>query len=169
MTAKLRKFLRGDGNNLWGGANDGGFTLIEILLVIAILSILLVVVFASLNPAQRLQDTRDANRWNGVNQVLTAMHEYIVDNNGSYPGEWTSRSTTKELGTCTTGNANCSGVSDCVDLVGNSLASYLGSSPIDPDTDQGSATTTGYTIVESNGIITVAACHAEGGTISVTR
>ena len=57
-----------------------GFTLIEILLVVAILAILLVVVFASLNPAQRLEDTRDARRWNDVNQVLTSLHECIIDN-----------------------------------------------------------------------------------------
>ena len=58
-----------------------GFTLIEILLVVAILSVLLVVVFASLNPAQRLIDARNARRWNDVNQVLTAIHECIIDNN----------------------------------------------------------------------------------------
>ena len=64
--------------------SESGFTLIELLLVIAIISILLVVVFAALNPATRLAESRNANRWSNVNQLLTAIHECIVDNDGSF-------------------------------------------------------------------------------------
>lgn len=149
--------------------NANGFTLIELLLVVAILSILLVVVFAALNPAQRLQDTRNANRWTHSNQVLTAIHEYIVDNDGDLPFGLTNPLSEVELGTCTIGNANCSGVTDCVDL-SSPLANYISSMPIDPDSGEGSSTTTGYTVSVSNGIITIDACHAEGGeTIQVSR
>jgi prepilin-type N-terminal cleavage/methylation domain-containing protein len=148
-----------------------GFTLIEILLVVAIISILLVVVFAALNPAQRLAQTRDARRWNDVNQILTAVHEYIVDNDGACP--WDAACADQaavELGTCTSGNATttCT-ASDCLDLSGTLGGTYLGSMPIDPS---GDATNTGYELTASSGIVTIAACNDEGtGTtaIQVTR
>jgi prepilin-type N-terminal cleavage/methylation domain-containing protein len=148
-----------------------GFTLIEILLVVAILSILLVVVFAALNPAQRLQDTRNARRWNDVNQVLTAVHEYIVDNKGTCPtGVNCTTQATVELGTCAAGAANCpalTGVANCVDLR-TPLASYLASIPKDPSVS--GTTNSGYAIGVANGIVTITACHAEGGqSISVAR
>lgn len=148
-----------------------GFTLIEILLVVAILSILLVVVFAALNPAKRLEDTRNARRWNDVNQILTAVHEYIVDNKGSCPGSLgCTTQATVELGTCTTGNANCpvlTGVSDCLDLT-TGLSPYLASIPKDPSVT--GTTNSGYAIGVASGIVTVTACHAEGGqSITVSR
>ena len=144
-----------------------GFTLIEILLVVAILSILLVVVFAALNPAQRLIDTRNARRWNDVNQVLTAVHECIVDNSLATCG-LTDNGNTYQMGTCTgTGATPCTGAqANCLDL-GTSLANYIKSIPLDPS--GGSAASTGYSVGVSNGIVTVSACSAEGTTISVSR
>lgn len=146
-----------------------GFTLIEILLVVAILSILLVVVFASLNPAQRLADTRDARRWNDVNQVLTALHECIIDEDLATCG-LTNPLALSQIGECDTGGATpCTGAADaCLDLDGDTdLDTYIGSFPLDPS--GGTAGTTGYSIQVTNGIVTVSACSAEGGTISVSR
>jgi len=144
-----------------------GFTLIEILVVIAIIAILSVTVFVALNPVQRFQDSRNARRVQDVNSVLTAVHEYIVDNDGSLPTGLTTSMAQTELGTCTAGNAACAGVTDCVDL-STPLGTYLASMPIDPQ--NGSATTTGYTVsVTANNAVTVTACYAEGTTISSTR
>src|SRR3989344_5353451 len=144
-----------------------GFTLIEILLVVAILSILLVVVFAALNPAQRLIDTRNARRWNDVNQVLTAMHECIVDNDLATCG-LTDNGNTYQLGTCTgTGATLCTGAqADCLDL-STELANYIKSVPLDPS--DGAAATTGYAVTVDNGIVTTDSCSAEGTTVSVSR
>src|SRR3990172_4644093 len=125
-----------------------GFTLIEILLVVAILSILLVVVFAALNPATRLADTRNARRWNDgtVREIVNT-------------------------GIATACNAVCTGVlatGDCADLETELVTNqaYLGSIPTDP----GGVTTdhSEYSIRVNNGIVTIASCSAEGGeTISV--
>jgi len=149
--------------------NRNAFTLIEILLVVAILSILLVVVFAALNPAQRLMDTRNARRWNDVNQILTAVHTCIVDNDLATCG-LTENGNAYQLGTCTgTGAALCTGAeADCLDL-SQELVDYLQSIPLDPS--DGLAATTAYSItVGTNGIITVSACSAEDNeTISVSR
>jgi len=155
-----------------------GFTLIEILLVVAILSILLVVVFAALNPATRLADTRNARRWNDVNQYLTAVHECLVDNGGTYATcGLTNDGTVREI--VNTGiTTGCNAVAGCgVAATGNCAdletelvtnQAYLASLPSDP----GGVTTdhTEYTLRVNNGIVTVASCSAEGGeSISVAR
>ena len=146
-----------------------GFTLIEILLVVAILSVLLVVVFASLNPAQRLIDARNARRWNDVNQVLTAVHECIIDNNLATCGLGTTVALS-QLGACAAGQGAvpCTGAATaCLDLT-TELADYISSTPVDP-VDPGTDKT-GYAIQVANGIVTVSACSAEDAeTISVSR
>ena len=146
-----------------------GFTLIEILLVVAILSVLLVVVFAALNPAQRLADTRDARRWNDVNQILTALHECIIDNDLTTCG-LSNPLALSQIGSCSSGGATlCTGAAAaCIDLDADTdLDSYLSSFPLDPS--DGAAANTGYGIQITNGIVTVSACSAEGETISVSR
>ncbi len=145
-----------------------GFTLIEILLVVAILSILLVVVFAALNPAQRLTDARNARRWNDVNQVLTAVHECIIDNDLSTCGLSTTVALS-QLGACASGGATpCTGAAAaCLDLT-TELANYISGMPVDP-TDPGTDKT-GYSIQVANGIVTVASCDtADAGNVSVSR
>jgi prepilin-type N-terminal cleavage/methylation domain-containing protein len=147
-----------------------GFTLIEILLVIAILAILLVVVFAALNPAQRLADTRDARRWNDVNQVLTAVHECLVDEDGVWATCGLADPTAlSQLGTCSgTGATLCSGAAaDCLDIT-TELASYISDIPEDPADGSGDGVNTSYAIQVANGIVTVSSCSAPGDTNGAT-
>lgn len=134
-----------------------GFTLIELLVVIAIIAILAVLVFVALDPVQRFADARNSRRWADVNNVLTAVHEYIVDNDGSLPTGLTAGMSSTEMGTCGT----------CVNLSGP-LAPYLKSIPQDPE---GNATNTGYSIdVDSNNMVTVYSTNAENSeTIQVSR
>ena len=148
-----------------------GFTLIELLVVILIVSILAVSVFVALNPVKRFKDARDARRWSDADTILTAIHEYIVDNGGTVPsGIDTSE---RQLGTDTTG-CNATGCTtpptqaSCLNLA-TTLAPYLKSIPQDPN--GGTAGKTYYKVVrDANGIVTVAACASEGGTqISVSR
>ena len=62
-----------------------GFTLIEILLVIAILAILASVVIVAINPAKQFGEAQDAQRRNDVLSILNSTHQYAIDNNGLYP------------------------------------------------------------------------------------
>ena len=150
-----------------------GFTLIELLVVIAIIAILAVVVFVALDPATRFADARNSRRWNDVNNLLTAVHECIVDNDGSLSDCGISTSLAEsQLGTAGSGCATlCSGAAAaCLDLSGATvLGPYLSTIPEDP-TD-GSAATTAYTItVDSNNIVTIASCSAENAeTIQISR
>ncbi len=137
---------------------QAGFTLIELLVVTAIIAVLATVVFVALDPLTRFADARNSRRWNDVNSILTAVHQYIVDNDGSLPSGLTSGQAATELGSCGT----------CDDL-STPLAPFLKTMPADPS--DGDATNTGYTIaVDSNNIITVAASNAENSeTIEVSR
>jgi len=62
-----------------------GFTLIEILIVIAIIGILALVVFVALDPAARFVDSRNTNRISNVESIGNALLEYNADNNGAWP------------------------------------------------------------------------------------
>lgn len=147
-----------------------GFTLIELLVVIAIIAILAVTVFVALDPITRFADARNSRRWTDVNNYLTAVHQYIIDNKGALPTGLTTSMAETQLGTCGSGGATlCSGAAAaCVNLT-TPLAKYLKSLPYDPE--DGSAATTGYSVtVDSNNLVTIRACSAENSVaIEVTR
>lgn len=157
---------------------QAGFTLIELLVALTIITILAVSVYAALNPAQRLKDSKDARRSSDVSEILTAIHQSIVDNKGTTPTNLpTSES---QIGTAGSGcgitNSNCSTAAACADLMNGTqnLTSYLASMPIDPggSTVGADATKTGYSVKKdaTTGIVTVKACYTDGAsTISVSR
>lgn len=157
-------------------SRKSGFTLIEVLLVIAIIVTLAAVVFVSLNPAQRLKDSRDARRTNDVNTILTAIQQYIIDNKGALPTGLTAGMSETQIGTGASGCAISTGgctvaATACVNLT-TPLTNYLASLPIDPTgSTTYTAAKTGYSVVVSSaGIVTVRACGTEGTTnILVSR
>jgi prepilin-type N-terminal cleavage/methylation domain-containing protein len=63
--------------------DDLGFTLIELLVVIAIIAILAVVVVLTLNPAELLRQSRDANRVSDMSTLTDALNLYVTDQAGS--------------------------------------------------------------------------------------
>jgi len=146
-----------------------GFTLIELLVVIAIIAILAAVVFVALDPVKRFQDARNSTRISDVNSLLTAVHEYIVDNGGTLPTGLTAGMSETQLGTAGAGMTTtdkgtaCGTVAAGVDLTATLGGKYLASIPDDP---QGSAAKTGYSaLVNANGIVTIRACDSEGGAV----
>lgn len=152
-----------------------GFTLIELLVALTIVAILAVSVYVALNPAQRLEDAKDARRAADVDSILTAVHQYIVDNKGNDTALGLS-ATEEQLGGGTSGctlaspATRCTTGAACRDL-STPLAKYLKTVPFDPDTTKGSDAATGYSIQQdSNGIVTVTACYTDGTTtISASR
>jgi len=141
--------------------NKKGFTLLEVLLVIAIIAILAAIVIVAINPGKQLGESRNAQRRSDVNSILNAVYQYSIDNNGTIPAGITTTATE----VCRT--ATCTGLVDLGVLT--TAGRYLTAIPADP---QGSSTNgAGYTVVrDANGRITVAAPDAElSATISVTR
>lgn len=68
-----------------------GFTLVELLIVIAILAVLAAAVVIVLNPAELLAQARDSQRINDLNTLRTALSIYV------------SQSTSIDLGVCAAG------------------------------------------------------------------
>lgn len=141
--------------------NEQGFTLIEMVLVVAVIAILAGIVIFAINPSRQLADSRNSQRKTDVNTLLNATYQYAVDNS-SVPATITTTPT--EI--CKTNASSCSGLIDLSVLTTN--GKYLASIPNDP---RASGNGNGYQISkDANGRITVAAPNAENSvTISVTR
>ena len=113
---------------------NGGFTLLEMLLVVAIIAILAGIVIVAINPSRQLGKTRDAQRESDISAIYSALQQYYVDH-GSYPSAissqinlgikeicWTTTATT------TSSNPGCVNTIDLSSLV----PTYLQAIPNDP-------------------------------------
>lgn len=61
-----------------------GFTIIEVLIVLAIAGLILLIVFLAVPALQR--NSRNTQYKNAAAAVLTAVNEYAANNNGAMPG-----------------------------------------------------------------------------------
>ncbi len=142
-----------------------GFTLIEVLLVIAIITVLSGVTILVINPGKRLADARNAQRTADINIILNAVYQYSLDNNSMLPesitvvgGEICKEGLDSEINDC-----------DVSLLVLLEDERYLVSLPQDPNNTIDSDGI-GYNINKTvNGRITITAPNAEDSNISITR
>lgn len=139
-----------------------GFTLIEILIVVALIAILAAITIIAINPAKNFRDSRNSQRSTDVGQILDAVTQYTSEQGNALA----------DLGTipaCSASATNIGTAVGNVDLASNLVSEFLVAIPIDPgsgfdDTD------TGYTICEEGtGRVTVDAPNAEGKVITVKR
>ncbi len=145
---------------------QSGFTLLEVLLVAAIIAILAGIVIIAINPSKNLADSRNTQRKSDVTTILNGIYQYSLDNDGDVPAGITATATE----VCATGAASCTSLVDLTALTTN--GTYLVAIPEDPQNGTaGCGTTDGvaYEVSTTNGRITVDAPCAEGETISVTR
>lgn len=105
-----------------------GFTLLEVLLVVGLISILAGIVVVAINPTKQLKAARDLNRKVSLIEINKALTQYYIDNN-SYPAGFPSVVT--EI--CDTGSepswtGDCTGYANLSALV----PTYLAAIPKDP-------------------------------------
>jgi uncharacterized delta-60 repeat protein/prepilin-type N-terminal cleavage/methylation domain-containing protein len=98
-----------------------GFTLLEILLVIAAIGVLAAIVLIAINPTRQLAQVRNAERRSEINTIYKAIEQYLI-NTGSYP----TGITTVLQDICINGNTT-----NCVNL-GVLVPDYMAAIPIDP-------------------------------------
>lgn len=148
-------------------SEKSGFTLLEILLVIGIIAVLAVVIIVALNPAKRFEDARNSRRLSDIQSILSAIQQYMVDNNGSIP----SGITTSEMQIGGAGEG-CELDTEICDAFGGGCANlaeplgpYLKEIPLDPE--NGSIEFSHYSVqMDANNIVTVRACESTDETIS---
>ena len=145
--------------------SEKGFTLLEVLLVVAIIAILAGIVILAINPNKQLAESRDAQRRSDVNAILNAVYQYTIDEDGTVPASITTTATQ----ICKTTPTN-----DCTGLIDLSVvdADYLIRMPIDPKVDTTVVTdaddSTGYLISkDTNGRITVSTTSHEQATSAI--
>ena len=146
-----------------------GFTLVEILIVLALIAILVGAVLVALNPGRQFANGRNSTRYSHLNTLMNAVSSNAAENNGIFTcaSAGTVPATATEMGSAV-------GLYDIAPCL---VTEYLSSMPIDPsdsDADWTSETSyaTGYTILQNatTGAITIAAPTAElEQTISITR
>lgn len=146
-----------------------GFTLVEILIVLALIAILVGAVLVALNPGRQFANARNSTRYSHLNAIMNAISSNAVENNGVFTcaSAGAIPATTTEMGSGT-GLYN---VAPCL------VTEYLSSLPFDPSDTDASWTSeasyaTGYTISQdaTTDIITVTAPSAElSQTISISR
>lgn len=76
MFTKLKKSLQ-------KSDSDQGFTIIEVMIVLAIAGLILLIVFLAVPALQR--NSRNTQRKSSASQILTSVSNYVSNNNGTVP------------------------------------------------------------------------------------
>lgn len=138
-----------------------GFTLIELVVVIGILSVLLAIVLVAINPGRQFKQANDTKRKSDVSAILNAVGQKVAFDKGVIPGAITA--TAKNIASGAAGADICSLI----------MPDYISALPNDPNIGgqviDCATYDTGYQISTDGTRITVSAPSAALETISLTR
>lgn len=162
-----------------------GFTLIELVITITILSMLALAVFAGVDPRRRLNSARNAKRWSDVTIMLDAFKSYQADHDNVVvqdPADQASAPVvdddpltvqiigqSPDCSKCIVPDSVSIKSSCALDIAGmtafmTELKPYLPRIPADPyrkSEAQKRSDTRYYINDEGSGILTIGACNAE--------
>jgi len=137
-------------------ASRHGFTIVELVVVFGILGVLLTITLIAINPSEQFEKSRDTRRRSDVDNIASAIQQYIADHKGVFPV--TIPDTAEPI--------SSSGIDICSTLV----PAYISALPQDPSSNNGakiqasqcSSYDTEYTIRYSNDFIRIDAPSTEG-------
>lgn len=145
-----------------------GFTLLELLITIGIISILSGITIFAINPSKQFGQANNAARFSDINSILSAVGQYTIKNRGALPSDKTDP-INGMLGPnyrFIERDATGTGIDLCKALVEED---FLNMFPIDPSLTSETfvnCTTnyhTGYQIKYENSHVSVRAPHAQEG------
>lgn len=167
MLKKLRKNLV---------AVRRGFTLMELLIVVAILGILSTVLIVSVNPGRQLGKARDAQRQTDLVAILASVLQYASEHSGDLPDTDGDPDTSNfpTSATCIGTDAGCFDLAGAGETGETIVPVYMVEMPKDPrlvSTSQPATDgNTGYTIyVDENGRLHSQATGEIDDPITVSR
>lgn len=137
-----------------------GFTLIEMILVVAIIAILAALVVVAINPSKQLGDARNAQRRADIRTILDAVYQYAIDHDG-IPSVIPNSAATE---ICRTDSSSCAGMINFSSTLTESER-YLVSIPIDP-AEQNSLGTGYFIYKDTYGRVVVSAPNAQDEEVS---
>lgn len=152
-----------------------GFTLMELLIVVAIIGILATVVVVAVNPGRQLAKARDTQRETDLVAIVSTIYQYASEHSGDLPdtdGDPSTSNFPTSL-TCIGTNASCFDLGGAGDVGETIVPVYVVELPKDPRLVStgvaGTDDNTGYEImVDANGHI-IASASGELSSISVKR
>jgi prepilin-type N-terminal cleavage/methylation domain-containing protein len=98
-------------NKLKKSNSEKGFTIIEVMIVLAIAGLILLIVFLAVPALQR--SSRNTQRKNDAAAMAGSVANYISNNNGSLPASVGKNASTSILEVCTGGGAAVGGSAVC--------------------------------------------------------
>jgi prepilin-type N-terminal cleavage/methylation domain-containing protein len=119
-----------------------GFTLLEILLVIAAIGILAAIIIVAINPNRQLAQARNAERNSESNAILKALDQYLIDE-GEYPSNILDLSSNRSIEICAQGVSEVDCSNDGLIYLGSLVPTYLAEIPSDPES---SGMSSGYSL-----------------------
>ena len=150
-----------------------GFTLIELIIVIAVIALLAAATFVAINPAKRVGDANNARRWSDITAIADAYNAYLVDNAGAHPTTTPSPTSgmtyaiasstgggAGDFDNCTAASGNPTSTGALINLGALVTNGYIGAIPLDPSYVSADGYDTGYYFYrESTGKMIVGACE----------
>lgn len=147
-----------------------GFTLLEILIVIAIISLMSTVLIVALNPQRQIAKARDTERETDLNAILLSVYQYQAEHSGTLPdtdGDPLTDNFPTAL-TCIGTDGGCFNLGSAGETDETIVPVYMAVIPQDPAT--GSGGNTGYSIyVDENNRLVASASGETKGAITITR